>query len=611
MTPQSTVRTSTPWRSMHSLTNLYSTPLVSRVPARQTTGFLVMRLLLCSSVPRHRAPLRCGWYPRCDGATPSRPVAPGSVACGSDGQTLCRGADLLPDAFRGEGEILDLGPGRRRGRRGPGAQDRTLAHALGSVGTWSVMVLDGAGEELKRNVLESRYPVVDGTRVEESAVGVIDELLHDRLADPHDRAALVLRGHLDGVELGADVAHRHMPGEDELTGPRVDLDLGDGAVELVERGIPAERVALAPFEPAGALAEELSPQRAERGTRGSGERNHPVRRHQHAWFVAELVDRDAAALRVHLAHLTPDVAACAHDGGAHEHGRSTRRGLQVERHDVGIAADDDHLVQRHPEFVGDGLGPDRPSALSHVRRARVHEGTTVEEQPDEALGEAGRRARLDRHRNPATVVLRQGVVPAGELHGLLDRLLPLAVGLSRVVALDERLTVLHEIAQAHPGGVEAEPLRTVGDLGLGRPADLRAAVPPHRRADRGVGQDRPRLDQNRRDPIRPGPDVAPLGHHPGCDVGVRAELVVDLHLVEQDVSLGAETGSRAHLAAGTPDRHRRLGEVQHHSTRPAGLQGEEGDQRLELRDLLAAEAAPGVRGNDTHAGERAVSYTHL
>ena len=67
-------------------------------------------------------------------------------------------------------------------------------------------------------------------------------MLHQRVAEAHDRGALVLAADLERVERLADVGDRHVAGDDDVAGLAVDLDLDGRAVELVEGGRAAERV---------------------------------------------------------------------------------------------------------------------------------------------------------------------------------------------------------------------------------------------------------------------------------------------------------------------------------------------------------------------------------
>ena len=93
---------------------------------------------------------------------------------------------------------------------------------------------------------------------------VEQQLLHLAVAQAHDRGALVLGDDLQRVELGADVADGHVPGQQQLAGLAVDLDLDRGGVELVEGRVAAERVLALAAQPPGPLADELAAQRPER-----------------------------------------------------------------------------------------------------------------------------------------------------------------------------------------------------------------------------------------------------------------------------------------------------------------------------------------------------------
>jgi hypothetical protein len=74
--------------------------------------------------------------------------------------------------------------------------------------------------------------------------------------------------------------------------------------------------------------------------------------------------------------------------------------------------------------------------------------------------------------------------------------------------------------------------------------------------------------------------------------------------VEGQLALGGEAGPRGDPAAGPPHALEGLLERQHEPAGPPGAQREEGQQRLQLRVLLAAEAAARVGCEDPHLVER-------
>ena len=195
-----------------------------------------------------------------------------------------------------------------------------------------------------------------------------------------------------------------------------------------------------------------------------------------------------------------------------------------------------------------------------------------------------------------------GRPPPDQLGGPADRLLPVAVG--RRVAGDEGLALAGEVAQADLQAVDPERAGPLVDVRLHRPVDLRVAEAAEGRGRRRVGEDAPRDDPHRRDAVGPGGRVAALADHPVGDVGVGPDEVVGLDVLEGERAVGAEPGPDADLGGRAPDRLERLLEGQDQADGPARPEGHEGDERLELGVLLAAEAAARVRGEDPDLRER-------
>ena len=77
---------------------------------------------------------------------------------------------------------------------------------LDAVRARPVGVLDRLAVELERQVHAGRDPVVDGAQVPDPAPLVEDVVLHERVAEAHDRRALVLHPDLERVEGLAHVA---------------------------------------------------------------------------------------------------------------------------------------------------------------------------------------------------------------------------------------------------------------------------------------------------------------------------------------------------------------------------------------------------------------------
>jgi hypothetical protein len=86
---------------------------------------------------------------------------------------------------------------------------------------------------------------------------VYQQLLHLTMAEPHNCGALILGNDLQRVELGAHIADSDVFGEKQLTCFAINLDLDCGGVELIEGGVPAQRVMPLASKPPGSLADEL------------------------------------------------------------------------------------------------------------------------------------------------------------------------------------------------------------------------------------------------------------------------------------------------------------------------------------------------------------------
>src|ERR1035437_6145459 len=90
---------------------------------------------------------------------------------------------------------------------------------------------------------------------------------------------------------------------------------------------------------------------------------------------------------------------------------------------------------------------------------------------DGRIREAGRRAGLDADGEPASVAGRQRRVPADELGGPPDGLLPVSVG--GRVAGNELLALLRQVVEAQLQRVDAKGVRSLVHVGLHRPDRLR------------------------------------------------------------------------------------------------------------------------------------------
>ena len=194
--------------------------------------------------------------------------------------------------------------------------------------------------------------------------------------------------------------------------------------------------------------------------------------------------------------------------------------------------------------------------------------------------------------------------PADQLGGALDGPGPVAVG--RGVAGDEGLAGLGEVLEPKRERIDAEHPGRFVDVRFDGPDLLRVAEAAEGGRWGGVREDAPPHDPDRRDAIRPVRGVAALGDRAVGDVGVGADEVVGLDVAEQQAAIRLEAGPDADLRRATTDGLEGLLEGQDQADGPARLEGHEGDERLVLGVLLAAEAAAGVGREDAHLGQRQV-----
>ncbi len=175
--------------------------------------------------------------------------------------------DGPPDALRRERQLPDLHAGglmNGRADRGGNAQDPSFAGPLRPIWTRTVFVLDQNGVQLAGHVHRGRDPVVQRAEIPDPAALVEDQLLHQRVAEPHHRRSFVLRFDLLRVERLADVARQNEARHVDGTGFRVDLDFHGRAHELPELRSSTQRMVGA--ESAAAIladADELPSRRTE------------------------------------------------------------------------------------------------------------------------------------------------------------------------------------------------------------------------------------------------------------------------------------------------------------------------------------------------------------
>ncbi len=191
--------------------------------------------------------------------------------------------------------------------------------------------------------------------------------------------------------------------------------------------------------------------------------------------------------------------------------------------------------------------------------------------------------------------------PVEHLGGPLEALGPPPV--RRRVAGDERLPPLGEVPETERHGVDAQHPGRLVHVQFHGPDLLGVAEPAEGRRRRGVRQHAARHDPDVGDPVRTGCGVAPFGHRPVGNVRVRADEVVRVDVAEHEGAVGEEPGPDLDLGRSPPDRLERLLEREHEADRPAGREGHERDQRLELRVLLAPERAAWIGGEHPDPGQ--------
>ncbi len=195
-----------------------------------------------------------------------------------------------------------------------------------------------------------------------------------------------------------------------------------------------------------------------------------------------------------------------------------------------------------------------------------------------------------------------GVLPADELRGPAHGLLPVAIG--RRVPGDEGLAPAGQVAQPDVQPVDAQAQGGLVEVGLDGPVDLRVAEAAEGRGGHGVGEHPTSDDAGGRHAVRPGTHVAALADDAVGDVHVGADEVVSGDILEGDRAVGPQARPHADLRGRPTHGLEGLLQGQHEAHRPAGTQGHEGHQRLDLGVLLAPEATARVRRQDAHPGER-------
>ena len=224
---------------------------------------------------------------------------------------------------------------------GATGKQRALAHALGPVRPGPIAVLDDVALHLQRQVHARRDPVVDGAEVPDAGRRRRAVALHQRVAEAHDRRALVLAADLHRVE-------RACPTSDTVTCRVTSRRRSRGRPRPRPRSqLNSKKAAVPPSGCSGSPSLRCSPMPTTSPPRRPSPRistsrigSVPVADADLALLDDDigLVDRlERAAIARTWAWMSRHSVL---DGVAHDHGRATGRGLLVVRHDRGVAHDD-------------------------------------------------------------------------------------------------------------------------------------------------------------------------------------------------------------------------------------------------------------------------------
>ena len=153
-----------------------------------------------------------------------------------------------------------------------------------------------------------------------------------------------------------------------------------------------------------------------------------------------------------------DVAAGGQHGVAHQDRGAAGGRLLVVGHDGGVAHDHPDGSERCAQLLSGDLREDGAGTLAHVRGTGVDDDAAVHEQADRRIGESGGGAGLDADGDAAATPGRGRRVPADELRGAADGLLPIAVG--RRVEGDEGLALAGQVVQADRQAIDAQLARS-------------------------------------------------------------------------------------------------------------------------------------------------------
>ena len=515
----------------------------------------------------------------------------------------------MPDAEVREG--VDHGVLDRRG-----AADRgRLADALGPEGVQR-------GRRLRRRGVERRELGRRGERVlgerrgDEVAVGVVADLLVQRLADARRHATVLLPLHEGGIDHPSAVVDRHVPQHPHPPRLRVDLhdahvraerEGGRALVEVEVRGESRQSVtsvgSLAVL--AGRRPGEHRP--VERAGGDAAHRERAVLEYHVGWISLEHGGREQPRL------VDEQVARLLHGRAAELHGPRARRAAAAA-HEVGVDRGKHDAVDRDSGRLADDHGIGRLVPLAVRRRPGVHgRGAVLVHLDARVLGALAAGRDLDVRRDPdadhrrvarlpAPALLVAPAVVAGEPRRLAEGQGVVAgvVRRPRQRRVRER-AVRNQVVEAQLQGVDAEFVGGHVDRPLDEGRRLGPAGAPVGAGGRGVGGDRGDLALRRLERVDALQHAARAERQQRADAGVGPRLAHDRGADRpQPPVVRAPELDPLDLAAAVESAAEVLAARRHPAHRPAQAERERRNDRVLGCDAdLAAEPAADLRRHDT------------
>ena len=185
---------------------------------------------------------------------------------------------------------------------------------------------------------------------------------------------------------------------------------------------------------------------------------------------------------------------------------------------------------------------DRPRSLANVLRAGVDDQaepsassrTSAFERP--VVGPD-----LMPRAMPRPLPCRLGTAPTDQLGGLIHALRPATI--ARRIERHELIAVAGEVAQPDLQRVDTQFERRVGDIRLDRPVDLRIAEATKCGRGDGVREHAPRVDVRAGPVVRAVADVRAFAHDPVGNIGIRADQVIRVDVLERERAVVVDAGA--------------------------------------------------------------------